>query len=74
MKMPLPSASGVSLLTNTEREGLEVQGIKLTNRGRVVVALLMMALALWGLSATTPKECKVPVGEMSQFCVDFLYP
>lgn len=74
MKMPLPSASGVSLLTNTEREGPEVQGIRLTNRGRVVVALLMMALALWGLSATTPQECKVPADQMSQACLDLMFP
>jgi hypothetical protein len=47
---------------------------RLTRRGRFVVALAALLLVSWALQATTPEECKVPVGEMSQFCLDLLYP
>lgn len=47
---------------------------RLTRRGRFVVALAALLFVSWLLNATTPDECKVPVGKMSQFCVDLLYP
>jgi hypothetical protein len=47
---------------------------RLTRRGRFVVALAVLFLVSWLMNVTTPNECKVPIGEMSQFCIDFLYP
>jgi hypothetical protein len=47
---------------------------RLTRRGKLVVALAALLLISWLFQATTPDECKVPVGEMSQFCLDLLYP
>ncbi len=47
---------------------------RLTRRGRFVVAILILLFVSWLMNITTPEECKVPIGEMSQFCVDFLYP
>lgn len=49
------------------------RGWRLTRRGRFVVAILILVFVSWLLQITTPNECKVPVGEMSQFCVDFLF-
>lgn len=50
------------------------RGWRLTRRGRFVAILLAFLMFSWLMNATTPSECKVPVGEMSQFCIDFLYP
>jgi hypothetical protein len=47
---------------------------RLTRRGRFVVALATLLFVSWLFNITTPSECKVPIGEMSQFCIDFLYP
>jgi hypothetical protein len=47
---------------------------RLTRRGRFVLALAILLFVSWLMNITTPSECKVPIGEMSQFCVDFLYP
>lgn len=49
------------------------KGWHLTRRGKLVLAILTLLLVSWLLQATTPDECKVPVGEMSQFCIDFLF-
>jgi hypothetical protein len=53
-------------------------GVKLTKRGRYVIGSLLFAgfLLVWAFldNATTPEACKVPLEEMSQFCVDLLYP
>lgn len=46
---------------------------RLTRRGRFVVALAALLLISWLLNITTPEQCKVPVGEMSQFCIDFMF-
>jgi len=52
--------------------------MKLTKRGRRVRAVLLTALLLaiiWLLNdATTPDQCKVEVENLSQFCLDLLYP
>ena len=52
--------------------------MKLTKRGRRVRAVLLTALILatvWLLNdATTPDQCKVEVENLSQFCLDLLYP
>ena len=51
---------------------------RLTRRGRLVIswALALAFLAVFGLAnyATTPAECRVPTEQMSQFCLDVLYP
>jgi len=56
----------------------ELMGVKLTKRGRYVVGTMLFVgfLAVWAFldNATTPEACKVPVEQMSQFCVDLLYP
>lgn len=46
---------------------------RLTRRGKLVLALAILLLISWLLNITTPDECKVPVGEMSQFCIDLIY-
>jgi hypothetical protein len=43
-------------------------------RRRAVVLALIFGLIWWANSATTPKECKVPVEEMNQFCLDLMFP
>ena len=43
-------------------------------RRRAVVLAAIVVLIWWANSETTPKECKVPVDQMSQFCVDLLFP
>lgn len=51
--------------------------LKLTRRGKIVRAVLIAALiaGLWRAGyATTPKECRVSVSDMSQFCLDLIYP
>jgi hypothetical protein len=47
---------------------------KLTNRGKAVIAILYFVF--WGLlfNATTPDQCKVPVEQMNQWCIDLIYP
>ncbi len=47
---------------------------KLTRRGKIVATLAILALVWFLFDATTPAECKVPVKEMSQFCVDLMFP
>lgn len=51
-----------------------MEQVKITRRGWIVVAVLLLAIVWLANDATTPPECKVPVSEMSQFCVDLLYP
>lgn len=48
--------------------------MKITRRGWIVIVILLIAFFWWAMDATTPPECKVPVDQMSQFCVDLLYP
>lgn len=50
------------------------KGWRLTNRGRLVIVLIVISLCYWAMSATTPDECKVPVQEMSQGCIDLMFP
>jgi hypothetical protein len=47
---------------------------RLTRRGKIVIAILF--ITVWGLllNGTTPDQCKVPVDQMSQFCIDLIYP
>lgn len=52
--------------------------MKLNRRGRIVrnffIAGLFLLLIGFLFNVTTPQECKVPTNEMSQFCLDLLYP
>lgn len=52
--------------------------IRLTRRGRIVrnIAIGLLFLAVWALAEyiTTPEQCRVPLEEMSQFCLDLRYP
>jgi hypothetical protein len=46
----------------------------ITRRGKIVLAIIVIALAWWAFDVTTPNECKVPIEQMSAFCKDLLYP
>lgn len=46
----------------------------ITRRGKIVLAIVVIALAWWAFDATTPEQCKVEIEQMSQFCKDLLYP
>lgn len=50
------------------------RGWRLTRRGKFVVAIVFLLIVAWLNDVTTPDECKVPIGKMSQFCIDLLYP
>jgi len=39
-----------------------------------IAAALFLALFAWLMDITTPEQCKVPTEQMSQFCLDLLYP
>ena len=43
-------------------------------RRRIAVGVILLGLFAWANDATTPDECKVPTEQMSQFCLDLLYP
>ena len=47
---------------------------RLTRRGKIVLAIVVIAIVWWLFDVTTPEQCKVPVDQMSQFCVDLMYP
>jgi len=47
---------------------------KYVRRRRILAAAVFITLVGWGLDATTPKQCKVPVSEMNSFCKELLYP
>lgn len=47
---------------------------RLTRRGKIVVGILIALAVWWAFDATTPDECKVPVEQMSQFCLDVMFP
>ena len=52
--------------------------IRLTRKGRIVrnIAIGLLFLAVWALVEymTTPAQCRVPLEEMSQVCLDLRYP
>jgi len=47
---------------------------KYVRRRRALVVIAFIAFIAISNDATTPKQCKVPVSHMSQFCKDLLYP
>jgi len=60
--------SGLGIKQAKARKG------KLTNRGKAVIVILF--IVVWGLllNGTTPDQCKVPVEQMNQWCIDLIYP
>jgi hypothetical protein len=56
----------------------DLMGVRLNKRGRIVIGTLLFTafLMLWAFldNATTPEMCKVATEDMSQFCLDLLYP
>ena len=40
----------------------------------LLIATLLIVLFGWLLDITTPKQCKVPIKQMSQGCIELLYP
>lgn len=52
--------------------------IRLTQRGRIVrgivIALAVYLLFAWLNDITTPEHCKVAFEDLSQGCIDLLYP
>lgn len=65
---------GPTIITEGRRQMVKATKSRLTRRGKFVVAVVILLVISWLMDVTTPAECKVPVGEMSQFCIDFLYP
>ena len=59
--------SGLGIKQAKARKG------KLTNRGKAVIAILFIVVWGWLLNATTPDQCKVPVEQMNQWCIDLIY-
>jgi hypothetical protein len=47
---------------------------RLTRRGKIVLTIVVIAIVWWLFDVTTPDQCKVPVDQMSQFCIDLIYP
>lgn len=47
---------------------------RLTRRGKIVVGIIVLAIIWWLNDVTMPDDCKVPVEQMSQFCLDLRYP
>jgi hypothetical protein len=56
----------------------DLMGVRLSKRGRYVIGtmLFIVSLVVIGFlnNATTPEDCKVPTEQMSQWCLDLLYP
>lgn len=76
-KQSLLNVIGAGPVIITERRRLmdkATKGWRLTRRGKLVIAIGILLLVSWLNNVTTPDECKVPVGKMSQFCIDLLYP
>ena len=47
---------------------------RLTRRGKIVLTIAVIAIFWWLFDVTTPEQCKVPVEQMNQFCLDLMYP
>lgn len=69
--------NGVVAMNGSE-ERQAMGSVRLTRRGRIVrnIAIGLLFLGLWALVEymTTPAECRVPVEQMSQFCIDLRFP
>lgn len=73
-----PNRKGDEMTLATTERHIGKTKVVLTRRGRIVrnIAIGILALLAWNWidDATTPEQCKVPVEEMSQGCLDLLYP
>lgn len=62
---------------NTNDEGIDMQDIRLTRRGKIVFGIFLATLGLatyWMLlDIVTPAECKVPMEQMSAGCIATIY-
>ena len=38
------------------------------------IAIIFIGVIAFLFDTTTPDECKVPTEQLSQFCIDLLYP
>lgn len=47
---------------------------RLTRRGKIILALAILAVVWFLFDVTTPVECKVPIEDMPQWCVELMYP
>lgn len=65
------------MLSQRQRKGNDMNDVRLTRRGKVVVAILaglgLYFVAAAALNAVTPEECKVPTSQMTQGCVSLIY-
>jgi hypothetical protein len=61
-------------VTNTLESRQAMVKNKLTRRGKIVLTIVILAIVWWLLDVTTPEQCKVPVEQMNQFCIDLMYP
>jgi hypothetical protein len=67
------SASGAAHKNGSERRQAMAKS-RLTRRGKIVLTIVVVAIVWWLFDVTTPDQCKVPVDQMSQFCLDLMYP
>lgn len=47
---------------------------KYVRRRRIVAAIGFLLVFWWLNDITTPDECKKPVEQLSQFCIDLRFP
>lgn len=68
------NVNGVQQVNGLEAKQVKARKGKLTNRGKAVIAILF--IVIWGLllNGTTPDQCKVPTDQMSEYCIDLIYP
>jgi hypothetical protein len=52
--------------------------MRLSHRGQIALAVLLgsliLSLVTFLMHETTPKQCRVPLAQQSQWCIDFNYP
>jgi len=68
------SASGVARMNTLGGKQAMEKKVKLTRRGKIVLAVFVLAVVWFLFDVTTPDQCKVPVDQMNQFCIDLMYP
>ena len=47
---------------------------KYVRRRRILAAIVFILVVFWLNDITTPDECKKPVEQLSQFCIDLRFP
>lgn len=62
-----------SKVVPTTTKGNDMSDIRLTTRGKIVLAVALVA-TFWALVAVvTPDECEVPADQMSRGCISLVY-